>query len=104
MERAKVFRTQGSVRILVGHTVWELIGIALVSIFVSFNTHGPFYVRIVLLLATVVGSSILIRVIKFLIKPGAVYHFSAWLREDDAYYPLADTNVLPLVPVQREED
>jgi hypothetical protein len=97
MERARVYRTTGPIRILWGLTLPELIIMAAASGLVLYTVESKFYLELIAFFATLVLSFLLLRFVKMLLKPGAIKHFLTWLREDDHYAPLADTDTMPLV-------
>ncbi|MGL4609056.1 MAG: hypothetical protein ACRCYY_05135 [Trueperaceae bacterium] len=97
MERARVFRTTGPIRILLGLTLPELLGIAFVSAVVLKFVEAPFYIELFTFVLSLVVSYVLLRLTKIVLKPGAVRDFLTWLRENDSYTPLADPDNTPLI-------
>lgn len=102
MERARVFRTSGPIRILWGLTLTELILMALAGGLVLYAIDATFYIELSAFVLSLLASFVLIRLVKMILKPGAVKHFLTWLREDDHYTPHAEPDPMPLVWIREE--
>jgi hypothetical protein len=97
MERARVFRTTGPIRILLGLTLPEILAMLASSMIALHVVDQVFYIEFLVFLCSLLGSFMVIRFIKLLLRPAAAKHFFNWISEDDSYTPLSDADHKPLV-------
>jgi hypothetical protein len=97
MERARVFKTSGAIRILYGLSFWELLIMFGVSFVVMQYLHAHPVVELIAFALSMIVSLIVQRFFQDMLKPAAATHFLTWLTQADAYHPMSDSKTYPLV-------
>lgn len=97
MERARVFKTVGKVRIIGPFTVFELLAVSGVFIFSMEALSAPAVPRFFLSLGLTYGMWWLYTTLRHHFPGAAVRHLATWLSQADRYYPSKDPVSRPLV-------
>ena len=97
MERARVFKTAGKIRIFGNLTLFELLAVVAVFAFTMETFKLPAIPKFILSAGVTYGVWWLYDSIKHLFPGAAVRHLATWLSQADRYYPSKDPVSRPLV-------
>lgn len=96
-ERARVFRTVGTVRIIGNLTLLELITFVGIFMFAMQATKLPVVPKLIVSVGSAVGSYWIYDTLRHLFPGAAAKHLSVWLAQADRYYPAKDPVSRPLI-------
>lgn len=97
MDRARVFKTVGKVRIIGPFTLFELLAVVVVFTFSMEALEVPAVPRFFLSIGITYGVWWIYAALRHRFPGAAVRHLATWLSQADRYYPSKDPVSRPLV-------
>ena len=97
MERGRVFKTAGKVRLIGNMTLWELLAVVAVFAFTMETFKVPPVAKFILSAGVTAGLWRVYKTFQYLFPGASMRHLATWLSQADRYYPSKDPVSRPLV-------
>lgn len=97
MERGRVFKTAGKVRLIANMTLFELLAVVAVFAFTMETFKVTPIAKFILSVGVTVGLWRVYKTFQYLFPGASMRHLATWLSQADRYYPSKDPVSRPLV-------